>query len=200
LSRHQQKAQQEEVTFQRTEEEANAENLAPAILSYLGDDEEANRAFIEKTAEGYGIDANVLASKVSQYDLSRRKNEMALYQGDIGLYNLAVKQGYKGKITDFLAFQERIKQLGETELSSSPVAQKYGLPTDSPILRAVVGLTSQNQKDAAIAVSLALQAGVPIEVFRKTFMRRADGTPEGPLGTLLDIVATLEPPAIVGAA
>lgn len=51
-------------------------------------------------------------------------------------------------------------------------------------------------KDAAIAVSLALQAGVPIEVFRKTFMRRADGTPEGPLGTLLDIVAGLEPPVI----
>lgn len=43
-------------------------------------------------------------------------------------------------------------------------------------------------KDSAIALSLALQYGCPIEVFQKTFLRRPNGDPEGPLGTLIDII------------
>ena len=43
-------------------------------------------------------------------------------------------------------------------------------------------------KDAAIAVSLALQYGCPLEHLVSAFLRRADGAPEGPLGTLLDLV------------
>lgn len=44
-------------------------------------------------------------------------------------------------------------------------------------------------KDAAIALSLALQYGCPLEVFQRTFMRNARGEPEGPLGTLVDLVS-----------
>lgn len=43
-------------------------------------------------------------------------------------------------------------------------------------------------KDSAIALSLALQYGCPLEVFQKTFLRNAEGRPEGPLGTLVDLL------------
>lgn len=45
-----------------------------------------------------------------------------------------------------------------------------------------------NAKDAAIAISLALQHGCPFEVIRSAMSRKADGRPSGPLGAALDAV------------
>lgn len=45
-----------------------------------------------------------------------------------------------------------------------------------------------NTRDSAIALSLALQFGCPLETIAPTFLRAADGTPEGPLGTLVDVL------------
>lgn len=43
-------------------------------------------------------------------------------------------------------------------------------------------------KDSAIALSLALQYGCPLEVLAPTFLRSGDGRPEGPLGTLVGLL------------
>lgn len=45
-------------------------------------------------------------------------------------------------------------------------------------------------RDSAIAVSMALQHGASLEAMRSAFTRRADGSPEGPMGALLDLLAT----------
>lgn len=45
-----------------------------------------------------------------------------------------------------------------------------------------------NMRDAAIAISFALQYGAHIEDICSAFTRRADGSPEGPLGVLLDMI------------
>jgi len=42
--------------------------------------------------------------------------------------------------------------------------------------------------DAALAVSLALQYGCPLEVIRSSVKRNADGSPQGPLAAALDKV------------
>ena len=43
-------------------------------------------------------------------------------------------------------------------------------------------------KDAAVAVSLAIQYGCPPEVLRAAMSRKADGSPAGPIGAALDVV------------
>jgi ribonucleoside-diphosphate reductase alpha chain len=43
--------------------------------------------------------------------------------------------------------------------------------------------------DAAIAASLALQFGCPVEVLRKALSRDARGNASGPLGIALDLIA-----------
>lgn len=45
-----------------------------------------------------------------------------------------------------------------------------------------------HMRDSAVAMSLALQHGCPVERFSTAFLRDARGIPEGPLGTLLDIL------------
>jgi len=45
-----------------------------------------------------------------------------------------------------------------------------------------------NAVDGAFAVSLALQYGCPLEVLRAGMKRNADGTPQGPLGAVLDVM------------
>lgn len=44
--------------------------------------------------------------------------------------------------------------------------------------------------EAAIAVSFALQHGCTVETMRAAFPRTSRGEPEGPLGTLLDTLAS----------
>ena len=46
-----------------------------------------------------------------------------------------------------------------------------------------------NGKDAAIAISLALQHGVEFERLREGMSRKPDGTPSGALGAALDAIA-----------
>ena len=43
--------------------------------------------------------------------------------------------------------------------------------------------------EAAIAVSFALQWGCPADAMRSAMPRRTDGSPEGPIGTLLNLIA-----------
>jgi hypothetical protein len=47
--------------------------------------------------------------------------------------------------------------------------------------------------DAAIAASLALQFGCPVEVLRKALARDSRGNASGPLGCALDIIAGAQP-------
>jgi hypothetical protein len=44
-------------------------------------------------------------------------------------------------------------------------------------------------RDSAVLLSLALQHGTPIATMQKAITRNADGTPSGPIGQLLDIIA-----------
>lgn len=44
-------------------------------------------------------------------------------------------------------------------------------------------------RDSAIALSLALQNGCPVEQLRSAFLRDAPGAAEGPLGKLLDLLS-----------
>src|SRR4249919_284860 len=45
-----------------------------------------------------------------------------------------------------------------------------------------------NAVDGALAVSLALQYGCPLEILRSGMKRNADGSPQGPLGAALDTI------------
>jgi ribonucleoside-diphosphate reductase alpha chain len=46
-----------------------------------------------------------------------------------------------------------------------------------------------NARDAAVAASLALQFGCPIDVLRKALLRDPRGVASSPLGAALDIIA-----------
>lgn len=43
-------------------------------------------------------------------------------------------------------------------------------------------------RDAAIAVSIAIQHGVPLDVLRKAMTRNEDGSASSPIGKLLDLM------------
>jgi hypothetical protein len=47
-----------------------------------------------------------------------------------------------------------------------------------------------NARDAAVAASLALQFGCPLETLRRALLRDPNGNPSTPLGCALDFVAT----------
>src|SRR5262245_7076657 len=49
-----------------------------------------------------------------------------------------------------------------------------------------------NARDSAIAASLALQFGCPLEVLRRALLRDAQGRASTPLGVALDIIAENE--------
>ena len=46
-----------------------------------------------------------------------------------------------------------------------------------------------NARDAAVAASLLLQHGCPLEVLRRALTRNADGSASGPLACALDLLA-----------
>jgi hypothetical protein len=46
-----------------------------------------------------------------------------------------------------------------------------------------------NARDGAVAVSLLLQHGCPIETLRRTLTRNADGSASGPLARALELLA-----------
>lgn len=46
-----------------------------------------------------------------------------------------------------------------------------------------------NCQDGAVAISLALQYGCPLDVIRTALKRRSDGEPHGPIARALDICA-----------
>jgi hypothetical protein len=45
-------------------------------------------------------------------------------------------------------------------------------------------------RDSAVVASLALQHGVPMEAIRRALTRSSDRSASGPLGTLLDLLAS----------
>jgi ribonucleoside-diphosphate reductase alpha chain len=53
--------------------------------------------------------------------------------------------------------------------------------------------SDSNARDAAIAASLALQFGCPLEVLQRALLRDSRGNPSTPLGCALDIIAGEEP-------
>jgi hypothetical protein len=50
-----------------------------------------------------------------------------------------------------------------------------------------------NARDAAVAASLALQCGVPLDVLRRALLRDTAGRPSTPLCAALDIIAGVAP-------
>lgn len=51
-----------------------------------------------------------------------------------------------------------------------------------------------NAHDGAVAISLALQYGCPIDTLREAMKRNANGTATGVLGAALDAIRALDPP------
>lgn len=49
--------------------------------------------------------------------------------------------------------------------------------------------SNSNARDAAVAASLALQFGCPLDVLRRALLRDAAGRPSTPLGAALDVIA-----------
>jgi hypothetical protein len=49
-----------------------------------------------------------------------------------------------------------------------------------------------NARDAAVAASLALQYGCPLEVLKRALLRDSHGRPSTPLGVALDLIAERE--------
>jgi hypothetical protein len=47
-------------------------------------------------------------------------------------------------------------------------------------------------RDAAVAVSLALQHGVPLGVLQRAMGKELDGTPSSPIGKLLELIVSME--------
>jgi hypothetical protein len=52
-----------------------------------------------------------------------------------------------------------------------------------------------NARDAAVAASLLLQYGCPVEVLRRALTRNGDGSASGPLARALDLLAAKMPEA-----
>lgn len=46
-------------------------------------------------------------------------------------------------------------------------------------------------RDAAIALSIAVQHGASLDTLRKAMTRNADGSPSSPIGTLLDVLESV---------
>jgi hypothetical protein len=82
-------------------------------------------------------------------------------------------------------------------MSSQPIAYTAGLGYLSDGRLGEVFLTAGKagtdlaiqSQETAIAVSLALQYGCPVESLRSAMPRTQDGKPEGAIGMLLDILA-----------
>src|SRR5262245_50899662 len=53
--------------------------------------------------------------------------------------------------------------------------------------------SDSNARDSAIAASLALQFGCPLETLRRALLRDAHGNASTPLGAAIDIIAAKEP-------
>ncbi len=49
-----------------------------------------------------------------------------------------------------------------------------------------------NARDAAVAASLALQYGCPLQVLQRALLRDSQGRPSTPLGTAIDAIAEEE--------
>ena len=52
--------------------------------------------------------------------------------------------------------------------------------------------SDSNARDAAVAASLALQFGCPLDVLRRAVLRDAHGNASTPLGAVLDVIAAAE--------
>ena len=52
--------------------------------------------------------------------------------------------------------------------------------------------SDSNARDSAIAASLALQCGCPLDVLRRALLRDAHGNASTPLGAALDLIARAE--------
>ena len=52
--------------------------------------------------------------------------------------------------------------------------------------------SDSNARDAAVAASLALQFGCPLDVLRRALLRDAHGNASTPLGIALDVIAGIE--------
>jgi ribonucleoside-diphosphate reductase alpha chain len=52
--------------------------------------------------------------------------------------------------------------------------------------------SDSNARDAAVAASLALQFGCPVDVLRRALLRDAHGNASTPVGAALDIISDME--------
>jgi hypothetical protein len=59
-----------------------------------------------------------------------------------------------------------------------------------PRLAAAIAKAEAKARDSAVVASIALQHGVDPEMLRRALMRSGNGAASGPLGTLLDLLAS----------
>jgi ribonucleoside-diphosphate reductase alpha chain len=89
----------------------------------------------------------------------------------------------------------RIAETRELELNGLPFTVTFGQHPDGRILEIFLqnhkpgSQSDANARDAAVAASLALQFGCPLEVLQRALLRDSHGRPSTPLGAALDIIA-----------
>jgi hypothetical protein len=53
-----------------------------------------------------------------------------------------------------------------------------------------------SSRDAAVILSIALQYQVPVKDMQRAVMRNLDGTPQGPIGAILDLIVEMDAPEL----
>lgn len=114
----------DKTTFDRTEQEKTAEDIAGSLSSVLGNNEEDNALLVQDAASQYGIDPNILITKLNALDAKDMTAE-------IKEYNLAKKEGYKGS---FMQYKKAFKAASSAAKAPSALtfaeASRYDLPEE----------------------------------------------------------------------
>jgi hypothetical protein len=89
----------------------------------------------------------------------------------------------------------RIAETFELEVSGLHYTVTIGRHRDGRVLEVFLqnhkpgSQSDANARDAAVAASLALQFGCPLEVLQRALLRDSHGRPSTPLGAAIDIIA-----------
>jgi hypothetical protein len=89
----------------------------------------------------------------------------------------------------------RLAETFELELAVLKYTATVGRHADGRVLEVFLqnhkpgSQSDSNARDSAIAASLALQFGCPLEVLQRALLRDTRGRPSTPLGAALDIIA-----------
>lgn len=108
--------------FAREEGEANAENLAPSILSILGDDNDENLATIQEIAAERGIEPNLLLKAIQDHQATVADRQSKNLPTLAREYEYARKNGFFNG--GFLEYQKLRSSLGKSAPKSKVLSLK----------------------------------------------------------------------------